>query len=106
MFELKENFEKYRYNREVMMIEDLDVLIDSCENWADKLLLVRYGFLILSHQLKINKFNSSLQNRVLSDIMYMYAFTHHYFTPHEYEAHSSEEVIISPKEFLNFSNKK
>lgn len=39
-------------------------------------------------------------------MLYMYAFTHTYFTPHEYEAHSSEEMVISPKEFLNFSSKK
>jgi hypothetical protein len=92
--------------QELRIIDELTSTIRSCESIEDQLLLIRYGFLTLSHHIKSNSFNTSLNNKIISDILYMYAFTHHYFTPHDYNAHSSEEMIICPKEFLNFSSKK
>ena len=37
----------------------------------------------------------------LSIILYMYAFTHTFFRPHEYESISSEEIEISEQEVFN-----
>lgn len=68
--------------------------------------MVRYCFLVVSHHLKQNKYQHSLSNKIISDILYMYSFTHHYFCPHEYASHSSEPITISPREFLNYSAKK
>jgi hypothetical protein len=97
MEELKILLSKNNYMQELRIIDELTSSVRSCDSIEDQLVLVRYGFLMLSHHVKSNHFNTTSNNKILSDILYMYAFTHHYFTPHEYDAHSSEEMIISPK---------
>ena len=59
-----------------------------------KLFLFRLACLCASHMIHAipptNRFNTVL----LADIIYFYAFTHTYFSAHEYKSHVSEEISV------------
>lgn len=84
MEEIKQLFERYGYQQELLIIHEISAAINVCDSDSEKLALVRYCFLMVSHHLQNNKCQHALSNGVLSDMLYMQSFTHHYFTPHEY----------------------
>jgi [histone H3]-lysine4 N-trimethyltransferase ATXR3 len=74
--------------------------------YSKKLFYFRLCCLCISHLILcrgILPAPSTSNTILLSDITYFYAFTHTYFSPHEYKTHSSEEIKVTLQEILGDS---
>lgn len=80
----------YVYEEEVFIIKEFMIEMKEYNSPKEMLFLFRLCCLLISHLVLSNEIKKKYTFTVFSDIIYFYAFTHTYFTNHDYDVTSSE----------------
>lgn len=73
-------------------------MISSVQEIKHKLFLFRLCCLCIGHMCLYLKTTPRFNSHLVGDIAYFYAFTHTYFTSHQYKSYVSEEIKVALQE--------